>query len=312
MLGCRPRSSVHDGVDLIEPGLAVRQPEPTQSASRGPRWTPQRSWRAAAVARQPDGSSHLRSGEHACGIRIVVDPSDRPPRPFVIRGARYDDVVCALARHIAGPTGDQISDCPFCGALDEDRADSIEYPVAADDQFIAWVSRGALAEGHLLVIPRRHILNLQQLNDVEKRSLPRFLGPLKALLTQHYGLICAFEHGPVRAGSPAGCSIDHAHLHLLPWRGSLVAVAERGYPSFPWRRISGIGEALDSYSVCPYLFVQDDDGTSSLAIDPAIPSQALRRTIAFATGRGEEWDWKAHPNTTTVLRTIDRLRVNTT
>jgi ATP adenylyltransferase len=219
-----------------------------------------------------------------------------------IRQSSYPSGMSALTRRIVAPVGNRRSDCSFCSALSDDSAHMTEVPVLADDQFVAWVSHGALVEGHLLVIPRRHVLNLQQLDDFEKQSLPRFLGSVKALLTRHYGPICSFEHGPVRPGSPAGCSIDHAHLHLLPWRGSLVNAAESSYPSFSWRRTSDLSEALAFHSVCPYLFVQDDDGRASLAIDPKIPSQALRQTIAAAPGRREEWDWKA----------VNRLRTSGT
>ena len=202
-----------------------------------------------------------------------------------------------------------VDGCSFCRALSTNTP-TREVTIVENDCFVAWVSRGALVEGHLLVVPRSHALNLRQMDAESRRELWPFLIAVKDRLAAHYGPICLFEHGPVRPGSPTGCSIDHAHMHLLPWSGSLIAAARNDYPNFNWRQISSIDTVLSEPAADPYLLVQDDDGEMALATHPDIPSQALRRTVSGALARGEEWDWKEHPQLMTVRRTIRHL-VNT-
>jgi ATP adenylyltransferase len=151
------------------------------------------------------------------------------------------------------------------------------------------------------------VINLSELSDPELYAFDEFVELAKSRLERHYGPVCSFEHGPNRPGGPVGCSIDHAHLHVIPLSSSLVALAEKDYPELSWRRVSSLSTALTGRHEAPYLVVEDHDGTASIATGPDIPSQALRRTIAAATGRREEWDWKKHPQTSAVARTLQRL-----
>lgn len=198
--------------------------------------------------------------------------------------------------------------CSFCAALISSGT-RVEQPVLEDRDFVAWVSDGALVEGHLLVIPRRHVLNLSELDADERLAFAAFTASIKDLLRGTYGPVATFEHGPHCAGTPVGCSIDHAHLHVLPWVDSLVRAAVEDYSEFDWRPAEGIDGALDAVAAAgPYLLVEDDDGGAVVAIDPAIPSQAIRKTIARRLRREQEWDWKRHPQTTTVTATLRRLK----
>ena len=195
--------------------------------------------------------------------------------------------------------------CKFCQSLLAPHKVS-EKPVAASDHFVAWPSVGALVPGHVLVIPRRHMLNLQGLISEENEEFPRLVGALRAALSTRYGPIAAFEHGPVHEGSPVGCSVDHAHLHLLPWAGSLVALAQRSYPELEWHPMPDLTSALQ-FASTSYLAVEDAHGSAAVATGPTIPSQALRRAICKALGRSGEWDWKTHPQEANVLQTISEL-----
>ena len=215
----------------------------------------------------------------------------------------------ALAHRFRGADAPSTHGCSFCSALAGLRD---EPAVLEDEQFVAWISRGALVEGHLLVLPRRHVLSLRELEPSEVAPLLRFVTAVEDLLGQVYGPVASFEHGPVVPGSPVGCSTDHGHLHLIPWPTSLVEVAEQELPALTWRGVGGLSEALANESDSPYLFVRDGDGTSSIASGPDIPSQAIRRALATALGRREEWDWKAHPQPATVRQTMKRLRPTTT
>jgi hypothetical protein len=146
------------------------------------------------------------------------------------------------------------------------------------------------------------------LTERELSELDEFVAQASALLTTHYANPCAFEHGPVCAGSPVGCSIDHAHLHLVPWAGSLVDAAMSDYPTLPWRQVStDTGSAVSRLEAGPYLYVRDADGRAAAVVSHSIPSQALRKTLAGELGRPEEWDWKKNPHLPIVRQTLKTL-----
>ncbi len=72
--------------------------------------------------------------------------------------------------------------------------------------------------GHLMVVPNRHCLNLEQLNPEESKELFELLKvsvrALKASLRPH-----GFNIG-MNIGKMGGAGEDHLHLHIVPrWAG---------------------------------------------------------------------------------------------
>jgi diadenosine tetraphosphate (Ap4A) HIT family hydrolase len=106
------------------------------------------------------------------------------------------------------------SRCPFCHLkksriqLDNDSA------AAIPDAF-------PVAEGHTLVVPKRHVVSLFDLSEVEQAALWRLValvrGSLMAELTPD-----GFNIG-VNDGSAAGQTVMHAHVHVIPRRKGDVA-----------------------------------------------------------------------------------------
>lgn len=212
------------------------------------------------------------------------------------------EISAVLDRVVASGT------CSFCGALATPGRRLSERSVVADDGFVAWVSIGALVDGHLLVVPRRHILSMAELTDAELEDLRAFLSTVVQLVSHHFGDTCVFEHGAAKPGSPIGCSVDHAHLHVLPWDGSLTAASAAYYANLPWQSgIDGLEEAFAIAASEPYLVVQDSDGRTAVAVTDEIPSQALRRMIVAHLGRPDEWDWKSNPQPSRLRQTHRKL-----
>jgi diadenosine tetraphosphate (Ap4A) HIT family hydrolase len=176
--------------------------------------------------------------------------------------------------------------------------------------FVAVPSVGALVPGWLLAIPKRHALNLAVLPRDEAASFAAQLGALKARCTELFGPITTFEHGPAQRNSAVGCSIDHAHMHLVPTASvDLPQAARRHLPHLDWAPCVGLEAAIDaSCAGTPYLYIEPPIGLSWLAKGEDIPSQALRRVLAAELGRSQEYDWKAFPQLQHVQETLDRLR----
>jgi diadenosine tetraphosphate (Ap4A) HIT family hydrolase len=211
---------------------------------------------------------------------------------------------------ISSPTPAKIklSDCQFCRHLADADSAGIEWTVMAEtENLVAVPSIGALVNGWLLVVPKNHHLNF---GDAIRRS-PGLVSEMEEIAARWeatFGPITWFEHGPKQAGTKVGCSIDHAHMHLVPLgRIDLLAAARDRLGKASFTEISGFSALADAIDRgCSYLYIRLPDGTQWLEAANAIPSQSLRRVIAAEQGRAQEWDWKAFPRPELVHQTIAR------
>jgi ATP adenylyltransferase len=72
--------------------------------------------------------------------------------------------------------------------------------------------------GHLMVVPKRHCIDLDQLNDEEFQELFYLLKVSKQVLKE-----CLHPHGfniGINIGKVGGAGEDHIHFHIVPrWTG---------------------------------------------------------------------------------------------
>ena len=176
--------------------------------------------------------------------------------------------------------------------------------------FIAVPTLGALIEGWVLIVPRQHCLCVGALCPELLEELRDFRSHVQAMMEIEYGPVIAFEHGPARSGHPAGCGVDHAHLHLLPWRDSWkMTVATHAPVAVNWRRAHGL-EHLSSIhrAGVDYLYFEESDGEAWAATSDEIPSQFFRKVVAAATDQHGSYDWKTFSGEENVRATVRTLR----
>lgn len=98
--------------------------------------------------------------------------------------------------------------CPFCEFV------SHGTPVLDMGAFVARYDLFPVSPGHLLLITRRHVPSLFDLNMKEWRALRRILSEAQALLDQEFQPD-AYNVG-VNVGAAAGQTIMHVHIHVIP------------------------------------------------------------------------------------------------
>lgn len=112
------------------------------------------------------------------------------------------------------PTGDPAErepDCPFCSARIRWRA------VAAHGSVLAIPDAHPVAEGHCLVITRRHTPDFFTMTERERRDAIDLLETLRERAVEEDPTITGFNVG-ANCGASAGQQIPHAHLHFIPRR----------------------------------------------------------------------------------------------
>lgn len=101
--------------------------------------------------------------------------------------------------------------CVFCKIV------AVQIPAAVvyeDEDVLAFLDVGPLAEGHLLVIPRDHYANLTDLSPGKCSKLAAtfpFLGRALLAVTRAAGFNILVNQGTV-----AGQVVPHVHFHMIP------------------------------------------------------------------------------------------------
>jgi ATP adenylyltransferase len=103
--------------------------------------------------------------------------------------------------------------CILC-LIREQSPQVVDLTVFRDELFIVTVNLYPYNPGHLLLFPTRHLVDIREYTDEEERRLTE--------LTRYFLDLSEAIHHPVgfnlgyNMGQPAGGSIDHLHLHLIP------------------------------------------------------------------------------------------------
>jgi histidine triad (HIT) family protein len=107
-----------------------------------------------------------------------------------------------------------MSDCLFCKIVARTIPAALVYE---DDMVIALDDINPQAPTHTLVIPRKHVTSIAELQDVDVGLLGRLLlagnkvAKLKGITDSGYRVV-------VNTGADGGQSVFHLHLHILGGR----------------------------------------------------------------------------------------------
>lgn len=192
--------------------------------------------------------------------------------------------------------------CPFCGIADERVAFRTTQSLALWDGF-------PVTEGHLLVIPKRHVPVWHQLSSSEVADLAKAIEEAQKLLRRRYG-VDAFNVG-FNEGAAAGQTVPHFHVHVIPRRPGDMAdprggvrhvIPERGnYMRSPMVRRT-------QADVTPHdraLIAGGDDALLPHLIPHIQEAKAIDVAVAFALDSGVRL---VHPHLQEFLERGGRLR----
>jgi len=196
--------------------------------------------------------------------------------------------------------------CQFCDIVSgSHRYRGIDEPFARNDEFIAIASIGALVEGWTLIIPKSHDLSMRR--KYNSPLLGDFLRSVLPVLVHRYGPLIAFEHSPNTEASITACGTAHAHLHLVPFGGSLLPELQDSEMKWVVCYASEIATKAgkDEYLFYAELEVreswQDPVGYLHILENPV--SQYFRRIIAKRVGKSGCSDYKRFPHLDTARQT---------
>jgi histidine triad (HIT) family protein len=105
-------------------------------------------------------------------------------------------------------------DCIFCKIVAGQIASDVVY---TDDKVIAFRDISPMAPVHLLIIPREHIVCLNDITEHQTPLLGHMVQVAKQLAKQQ-GIAVKGYRVVINCGSHGGQVVQHLHMHLLGGR----------------------------------------------------------------------------------------------
>ena len=113
-------------------------------------------------------------------------------------------------RQVAESYQHRESNCPFCSIPKDRIVQENELCYAIYDLF-------PVTEHHTLVIPKRHVSDFFDLYQPERNAVHSLLEEQRSAVQKKDNAVTGFNVG-VNAGTDAGQTIFHCHIHLIPRR----------------------------------------------------------------------------------------------
>lgn len=105
----------------------------------------------------------------------------------------------------------QIPDCIFCKISRREIPSEIAYE---DDEVIAFKDTQPLAPVHLLVIPKNHLRNLNDVTPEYEPLISHLLGVIRRLASE-FGIAESGYRVITNTGTDGGQIVGHLHFHLI-------------------------------------------------------------------------------------------------
>lgn len=184
------------------------------------------------------------------------------------------------------------SKCPFCEnvfkhnkELGLPTAESILYE---DDYIFVMPDLCPLSVGHLLIISKKHAQGYGNTDEATLSAVEDFLTFYEARLGPRKYTI--FEHGAV-IPYYAGASIDHAHIHIVPYELQLGTKLNSLFPEYRQCKLKDLlafGAAGQ-----PYLYYQVRNKEAGIVYTVGeVKSQILRDVANQCLKKKTFYDWK--------------------
>ena len=102
-------------------------------------------------------------------------------------------------------------DCLFCRIVARELPATV---VAEDDLTLAFMDINPAADGHVLVIPKRHSRDVLEIGDEDLAAVSRMVRQISMRVKDVLGAGGVNVHNC--AGAEAGQTVFHTHFHVIP------------------------------------------------------------------------------------------------
>ncbi len=218
---------------------------------------------------------------------------------------------------------DRVSQCCLCSQIAGDRENDLIATLLGAEPYVrriafesihfaALPSLGPLTEGHFLLCTKAHYKSFACIPTTLDKEFLETKRNLSAVLLSEFGPpVHIFEHGAPRQGPKVLCTVDHAHLHLVPAAVDVWPLLQAA--GIDWRALGATrGDLRNRVADREYLYYESPEGRAVVATSKGegFESQLLRRVFARALGKSHDWDWRSDPRPANADAAFERVRTS--
>ncbi|GLV78341.1 hypothetical protein ACH4VS_33420 [Streptomyces hygroscopicus] len=195
-------------------------------------------------------------------------------------------------------------DCQFCAEFAGLQSESRIITETAG----GWVllpTVGAFTPGYCLFMPLEHLDAAADVTPADLERVAAETEEMRTLIQARYGPVIMAEHGPRDCELGASCC-SHCHLHLIPVPDPDAVTAAYAKTGGPGRRLTSMSE-LPAAADGSYLYLSPRPGEHYYWPSAGFARQFVRRVCADELGIGDSFDWRDHPFSPNIQRTLAEL-----
>lgn len=189
--------------------------------------------------------------------------------------------------------------CPFCQI---DNTKIYNQTIEETKNFIIKPALGSIVFGYILVIPKKHVSSILNLDLELKKEYKSILDKYRCIFKKIYGIYpLIFEHGTIDSNESTLQSVIHAHTHIVnynyKWEKDIL------------KKLNFIKiNSLDVNLKKNYIYYLSPKGVEYLTLDFLPQSQLMRKLIASDLNIKEKYDWHKFPFLENTTKTINDLK----
>lgn len=170
--------------------------------------------------------------------------------------------------------------CPHCVR----SSFAFKYPLYENSNFVIVCDVHPLTEGHILIIPKKHISCAGAFSDQLFKEFNGLFFKTSGFIEKTYGSVATFEHGVI------GQTVFHSHIHLLPFKGKIYDIVPEGKKYVdPIKQIEDLKKLYKKNG--GYLFFSLDE--NKFVVDTGLGKpRFFRDRFASALGVPDRGNWK--------------------
>lgn len=193
-------------------------------------------------------------------------------------------------------------DCPFCKEINCNDQNYLNKSriVMETDNFVVLPTLGCFCKGYLLVLPKNHVLSMSDLSYDKLDELHKITNIISKYIWEKMNMKRnIFEHGTKNEYESTSTSIEHAHLHIVPFDGQVLRLLPK---DCSFKRIKGFNDL--KFETNNYLYLNDINNNDYIVQAKNYLSQFFRRIVCEGIGMKHFWDWKEYPFVDNVETTL--------
>lgn len=190
--------------------------------------------------------------------------------------------------------------CIFC---DIDHSKIENTIIEETEYFYILPTLGSLVDGYILIVTKRHINSMSELNENELNEYKNIIDKYQNLFKKIYNKTpIVFEHGtPNQNSEMKANSVTHAHTHIVNINFSNEKEILEKYN---FKEINDFKEIEKNKNYIKYIY----DNKIYITYNFPSVSQLMRILIAEELNYKDKFDWKKERFDENIISTIERIK----